>query len=311
MIHITTRDIACAARGGSVVTLGNFDGVHIGHLELVRRLAQEGNTLGVAKVVFSFFPHPSLFIGRGNGVRLLLTSKEKREILAELGVDAFLEYPFDDELKSMSPQGFVEDILVGGLGAKAVVMGRNSAFGKNRCGDVTLMRRMGLKLGFNVYEAAPVMLDGVQASSTLIRQSIAERDLELARRLMTRPYQITGIVERGRQLGRELGFPTLNVYPQCQKLLPPSGVYITSTKLPDGNILPSITNVGASPTVDGANVRARCETHVYRFDADVYSREVTIFFHKHLRNEMKFSSLEELQTQVLKDIEQGRALAAQ
>ena len=291
----------------SIVAIGNFDGLHMGHLELMNCL--KSNATGLDKVVFSFCPHPTIAMSPNKeGFGLLLLSDEKRELLNSLGIDIFIEYPFDNALRNLTAEDFVKDILVGKLSARAVVMGSRSAFGKKRAGDVTLMRRMGTDLGFDVHEVKAVNIDTEVVSSTSIRGSVLSRDLQKACQMMTRPYQISGVVHQGKQLGRTLGFPTINICVPKEKLLPPNGVYLTKTKLPSGELAPSITNIGTNPSVADGVPEIHCETHIYDFNNTLYNSHVTIYFQKHIRGEIKFAIIEDLRTQVLADIEYGRSL---
>ena len=313
MLYINSHTIENVGdSSGSMVMLGNFDGMHMGHLALFDVLAYEAGKAGLAKVVFSFWPHPLDYLGAAD-FGLLLSSREKARILEELGADVFIEYPFDSELRNMTPETFIKTIIVGRLGAKAIVIGDDYAFGKNREGSPEHLRELGRENGFDVHVVEAVTHDGKRVSSRAIREYIAARDLTCAAEMMTRPYQISGVVQRGKQLGRELGFPTINITPPPEKLLPTFGVYITSATILDegGQTYEGITNIGVNPTLSGADVSTkRCETYLYAFDEDVYDREVVINFYESLRGERRFKDVDALKRQVESDIETGRKLWA-
>ena len=289
--------------------LGNFDGMHMGHLALFDTLTQAADTTGLTKIVFSFWPHPMSFLSTP-GFGLLLSSREKARILEELGADVFVEYPFDDELRNMSPENFIMTVIVGRLRAKAIVVGDDFAFGRNREGNADRLRELGAEHGFDVHVVDSVTYGGERVSSRLIRDCVAARDLERCAVLMTRPYQISGVVRQGRQLGRKLGFPTLNISPPPEKLLPPNGVYLTSTSIlsDEGRTYESITNIGINPTVSGGDAAIKCETYLYDFDEDIYGHEVVINFYESLRGERKFGSIDALKRQVENDIGMGREI---
>ena len=292
---------------GSAVMLGNFDGMHMGHLALFDTLTQTADMAGLSKIVFSFWPHPMSFMN-APGFGLLLSSREKARILEELGTDVFIEYPFDDELRNMSPEHFIMTVIVGRLRAKAIVVGDDYAFGRNREGNAAYLRELGSARGIDVHVVDSVTYEGERVSSRLIRDCIAARDLRRCADLMTRPYQISGVVQHGKQLGRRLGFPTLNITPPPEKILPPRGVYLTSASLlsDEGRTYQSITNIGINPTVSGGDAVTKCETYLYDFDEKVYGHEVVINFYEGLRGERKFESVDALKRQIEKDIEMGK-----
>ncbi|MCL2616724.1 MAG: riboflavin biosynthesis protein RibF [Defluviitaleaceae bacterium] len=298
----------------SVVMLGNFDGMHMGHLALFEALANLADQNNAETVVFSLWPHPLTYLG-AQDFGLLLTSREKVRILDELGANVFIEYPFDDALRNMPPERFVEDILVDGLHACAIVIGDDYAFGKNREGNPDFLRKLGTKLGFDVHVVSPVTDNGERVSSRTIRKYIATKDLARASDLMMRPYQLSGIVIYGRQLGRTLGFPTINIMPPPEKLLPPYGVYLTSTTILDGTdstsgqTYESVTNIGLRPTIAKSDESVIiCESYLYAFNQDIYGKEVVINFYEGIRGERKFKNVDALKRQVEIDIETGKML---
>jgi len=290
--------------------LGNFDGMHMGHLALFDVLAQTADTAELAKVVLSFWPHPVSYMG-APGFGLLLSSREKARILEELGADTFIEYPFDDELRNMPPGDFIKTVVVDQLNAKAIIVGEDFCFGRNREGSAAYLRELSGTHGFDVHVVDSVTYDGERVSSQLIRECVSARNFGRCAELMTRPYQLSGVVEHGKQLGRRLGFPTLNISPSPEKLLPPNGVYLTSASIlsdEGGQTYESITNVGVNPTVSEGGAAIKCETYLYDFDEKIYGKEVIINFYDSIRGERKFKDTDALKRQVTSDIETGRTL---
>ena len=313
MRYVNSHNIEDAVIYGSVVMLGNFDGMHRGHLQLFDVLAQQADACGLAKVVFSLWPHPLMHLKTGSaGFGLLLSSREKARILKELGTDVFVEYPFDDVLQNMSPEIFVREIILGKLRARAIVIGDDYAFGKNRQGDTAFLQDLGKKCGFDVHVVSAVTHGGQRVSSRTIRRHLGDRDLALCNELMTRPYQISGLVMPGKQLARHLGFPTINIDPPPEKILPPNGVYLTDTTIVEleyGQTYESITNVGINPTVAGSkSTIKRCETYLYDFNEDIYGKEVIINFYESHRGERVFKDIDALKRQIEIDVETGRKL---
>ena len=308
MIYINSNLIENigATRGGAIM-LGNFDGMHLGHMALFDTLTKQAERGGYTKIVFSFWPHPSSFLS-GQDLGLLITSREKAQLLGSLGADVFIEYPFDAELRNMAPKHFVKTILVGKLNAKTIIIGDDYSFGKNRGGNADYLRKLGAECDFNVHVVEAVTHNGERVSSRAIRNCVATRDFVRCNELMSRPYQISGIVQQGQQLGRKLGFPTINILPSPEKLLPPNGVYLTDTTI-GGQTYKSITNIGVSPTVFGsAATIKRCETYIYGFNEDSYNEEATVRFYESIRDEREFTSIGALAEQIKNDIEKGLEL---
>lgn len=308
MIYINSHSIENTDTGnGSIVMLGNFDGMHIGHMALFDILTNQAEIGGYTKVVFSFHPHPLYFLS-GQNPGLLLSGDEKIKLLSGLGADVFIEYPFDNALRSMAPEEFVKTILVDNLHAKAIVIGDDYSFGKNREGNADNLRKLGATYGFDLYVVDAVIHNGERVSSRTIRDYVAARNFIRCNELLARPYQISGIVQHGQQLGRKLGFPTINIQPAQDKLLPPNGVYLTKTTI-GGQTYKSITNIGVNPTVFGSEATVkRCETYIYGFNSDVYNQEAVISFYDSIRDEQEFTGIDALANQVTNDIEKGLEL---
>lgn len=292
----------------SIVILGNFDGIHIGHQKLFKKAKEVGKEKGLKTVLFSFYPHPSWVLGN-NPASLLTTREEKKVRIEQLGIDIYVEYPFDLEFAQKSAEEFVRGVLLEKLKGKAVVIGDNYFFGKNKEGNVGYMQKLANKHDFEVFVVDELKEGDATVSSTFIRDLLLQGNIDLANKLIGQPYMIKGMVVKGRQLGRSLGFPTANVIPDPNKVLPPNGVYISKTHIL-GETYHSLTNIGNNPTVNGT--QKMVETFLFDFCMDVYGEEITVEIIKHIRPEAKFSSLVELTNQMNKDkgfaleyIEQG------
>ncbi len=281
----------------SVVILGNFDGIHIGHQELFQVAKKIGKDKNMKIVLFSFYPHPTWVLGN-NPKPLLMTREEKKDRIDKLGIDIYVEYPFDLEFGKKSAENFVTNILLEKLNCKAVIVGNNYFFGRNQEGDVGFMEKLGKEFGFEVYAVNEVREGNTIVSSTLIRDLILKGDIALASKLIGQPYRVKGTIVKGKQLGRTLGFPTINLLPDEIKVLPPNGVYISKTHIL-GKMYHSLTNIGNNPTVNGKEKMV--ETFIFDFTEDVYGENVTIELLKHVRAERKFNSLAELMDQMNKD----------
>jgi riboflavin kinase/FMN adenylyltransferase len=286
----------------TVVTLGNFDGLHAGHKRLFTAARDFARKNGALTAVFSFFPHPTAFF-TGAPFRYIYTPDEKTYLLQEeLGADIYFEYPFGDVFE-LPPERFITDVLVKRLNCRAVAVGENYRFGKNREGDVSTLISEGGKLGFDVF-SAPLLLDedGAKISSSVIRGHISQTRFEDARKLLTRPYFIRTTVTGGERLGRVLGFPTVNQTIPPLKLTPPNGVYATTVTI-SKKTYKGATNVGVKPTVSDKNIVA-AETFITGFDGDLYGDVVQVDFLRKLRDEQKFPNIDALKAQITQDLKQ-------
>ena len=298
--------------GRTVVTVGNFDGVHLGHQRVLRRARQEADKLGAeALVAVTFDPHPMAVL-RPEHAPVVITSIERRaELLGAAGVDAVLVVRFDRDLSSWSPERFVEQILVGTLHAAAVVVGENFRFGSRAAGDVALLERLGRQLdetGDRGFRAVGVPLGGGPEiwSSSYVRRCLAEGDVEAAAAALGRPVSVRGPVQRGDRRGRELGYPTANVA-IGDEAAPGDGVYAGwLTVLEDGARHPAAISVGTNPTFEGQRHR-RVEAHVLDTDdLDLYDREVEVSFTSRLRGMERFDTVEELLDAMARDVARAR-----
>jgi riboflavin kinase/FMN adenylyltransferase len=294
---------------GCVATIGNFDGVHLGHQRMVDELRRQGARLGVPSVVITFEPSPREFFARGGEVPARLTRlREKFMALADLGVDSLVLLRFDARMAGVSPEGFVDDVLVKGLGVRHVVVGHDFRFAHRRAGTVETLRELGQSRGFEVDEVAPLLLDGERVSSSLVRAALADGNLYRAQRLLGRPYRLSGKVGPGRQLGRTLGFPTANLLLH-RKVTPLMGVF--AVRVSGGGLerAPAVANLGTRPVLNEAGGNAAeplLEVHVFDFAGDLYGRCLHVEFVEKLRDERWFPGLDALTVQMHEDARQAR-----
>lgn len=286
----------------TAVTIGNFDGVHLGHqriLETVRELARQTNC---KSAVMTFFPHPARVLRPAEAPPLLMTLDQRMAAIESLGIDAAFVLRFDLQLAAVSAEDFVRRFLVEMMHARAVLVGGNFRFGHRQSGDVKLLEELGRRWGFEVKILPPVVKDGIVVSSTAIRAALREGRVEDARHLLGRPYALAGEIRTGTGQGRKLVVPTLNLATD-QETLPKNGVYATEVTL-DGRTYRAATNVGTRPTFDGA--RITIESHLFDFTEDLTSGKMEVHFWARLRDEQKFPGPDALRQQVLKDIEEAR-----
>jgi riboflavin kinase/FMN adenylyltransferase len=293
---------------GTVVTVGTFDGVHRGHWAVLQEIQARARAAGRRSVLVTFHPHPLKILRPEEAPPLLTTPVEKKEILAESGLDYAVFLAFTPELARYEPRRFVEEILVGRLGVEELVIGYDHGFGRGRSGDAETLTRIGEELGFEVDVVGPVEADHQAISSSRIRRWVAEGALERARQGLGRPYSIRGVVVKGDGRGRQLGFPTANLtgFPP-DKLLPPAGIYavrgITRSGIHDGAL-----HLGPRPTFQGAPPSV--ELHLLKFDGDLYGEEVRVDFIRHLRGVVPFDSAEALVGQMRADVAEAQRVLA-
>ncbi len=286
----------------TAVSLGKFDGIHIGHQRLMNGILS-CKEKGLKAVVFSFLIHPGILLG-GKEISLIMTEKEKQRKLEGMGIDALISYPFSRETLSMEAEQFVKEILIDKLDAKVIVIGENFRFGHNRRGDADLLKKLSSQYGYEVQVLEPVMLDGKRVSSTRTREAIRKGDMECTQAMLGEPYSIIGEVVHGKALGRAMGMPTANVLPDKQKLLPPFGVYVSKT-LVDGIWYEGITNIGIKPTVTEEKVKL-AETFLFDYQGDLYGKEIRTNLYHFERPEQKFNCIEDLKEQMRKDCKFGK-----
>src|SRR5215210_4102951 len=311
---VVCRDVACnvstLALGGpavnSIVALGNFDGVHLGHQAVVRRAVEEGRRRGVRVVAATFDPHPRAVLAPGSEPKLLTTLDLRREALLGYGADEVRVIRFDEELSRKSPEEFVGDVLVDEIGAEAVVVGENFRFGHRAAGDVGELGRIRGGFGGAAYAVPIRSEDGEGAiSSTRIRALVGAGEVEEAARLLGRPYVLRGEVVVGDRRGRTIGFPTANVLPEPALVVPARGVYAGFVRV-GKEFYAACTNVGVAPTFERRE--SRVEAHLLGFDGDLYGHVVDVSFLRKIRPEKRFSGVEELKEQITRDVEEARRI---
>lgn len=285
------------------VTIGNFDGVHLGHQLLFSEVVSRANRIDGTSVVVTFDPHP-LKVLRPGSIRLICTTEQKIELIQKAGIDVLIVVPFDLEFAATTADRFVEDILIRKIGVRELVVGYDYAFGRGRQGNIEFLRAKGKERGFPVTVVEAHYEDGMLVSSTRIRELVVDGRMGDVRKLLGRYYQIRGEVQRGKQRGRRVvGFPTANLRISEEDLCPRRGVYVTQV-IYDGKCYGGVSNIGYNPTF-GDN-RLVAETHIFDFHDDIYGKPIRINLLQHLRGEKKFSGPEELAAQILRDIAVAR-----
>lgn len=297
MEHITSCDIEQSCP--TVVTLGSFDGVHMGHRKLIETTKEYAKKENLKSVVFTFNPHPMFIFGNRENNALIMSPEEKQLAIEKMNVDIYIEYPFNREFAAMSPEDFAVNIVFKKLNCKVLVVGYDYRFGKMNKGDAELLEKLGKQYGVKTVFIPKVIYEGERVSSTKIRDCLVNRDIEGANRRLVNPYYIYGLVSDGKKLGRKIGFPTVNILAHKDKLFPPNGVYATVT-LYKGKLYYGMTNVGYNPTVNGE--RKTVETNLFDFNKTIYGEEILTYFFKWLRDEQKFPSVDALKEQLSHDI---------
>lgn len=293
---------------GCVLTIGNFDGLHLGHRAVIEKLAAQGKKLGLPVVVLLFEPQPLEYFLGENAPSRLTRLREKAIQFAALPVDRLLVMGFNRHLANCPAEDFIEDILIAKLNVKYLVVGDDFHFGKARRGNFAMLKEAGDRYGFEVEDTRSHELEGMRISSTLIRDALGEGNLELAAKMLGRDYSVCGRVAHGDKRGRTLGFPTANIE-MFRKNTPIVGVYAVTMTGIDGGEYPGVANVGTRPTVDGGS-RVILETHLFDFDREIYGAYVEVHFKRKIRDEKRFQSLQQLKQQIQYDVLQARQIFA-
>ncbi len=288
---------------GCVATIGNFDGVHLGHQAVLGQLAQKGAELRLPAVVITFEPQPQEFFAPDRAPPRLTRFREKLQALNRYAVDRVLCIRFDQRFSKVSAETFIDRLLIGGLGVRYLVVGDDFHFGHQRRGDFDMLARAGAEHGFPVVNMHTFRIDGERVSSTRVREALASGNLGHAEQLLGRPYRMSGRVARGDQRGRTIGFPTANLHLH-RRSTPLQGVYAVEVFGLDPEPLPGVANVGNRPTVDGT--RSLLEVHLLDFSQDIYGRYVHVDFLQRIRDELRFDSFEALKQQILLDAQTAR-----
>lgn len=276
----------------SVITIGTFDGVHIGHRKIIEQLLNSAKKHNLQSTVLTFFPHPRMVLQQNVDLKLINTIEERIEILKNTGIDNLIVYPFTKEFSRMQAQEYIEKILIQKLNAKCVIIGYDHHFGQNRTADINDLREYGEIYHFKVEEISKQDIDDVSVSSTKIRKALLKGELEKANRYLGSPFMLSGKIIKGKQLGKTLGFPTANLYiEESYKLIPKKGVYVVRSNI-EGRLYFGMMSIGTNPTVGGMD--QTIETYFFDLNQDLYGKKLRIELLARIRDEQKFNSKEEL-----------------
>ena len=299
----------------AVVTIGTFDGVHIGHQKIISRLQEVAHKNGGETVILTFFPHPRMILHPDDlNIKLISTMNEKAEKLADLGINHLIITPFTRDFSNQTPQEYIKDILIDKIGTSQIVIGYDHRFGKDRMGGLKELQSFSKEFGFGVEEIPEQDINDVAVSSTKIRNAILCGDVKTAKDFLGYSFQLSGKVIRGDQLGRELGFPTANLFiEESYKLIPADGIYAVSVEFENKTIKHKISNgmayIGHRPTING--MHRNIEVNIFDFNEDIYGQTIRIIFKAFLREDHKYNSLEELKAQLIIDEKNARAALKQ
>lgn len=283
----------------TVVTIGTFDGVHVGHRKIIERLVNSANANNLDSVVLTFFPHPRMVLQQESGIQLINTIEERKRLLEKTGIDHLVIHPFTHQFSRLTALEFVRDILVTKLKAKKIIIGYDHRFGRNRTADINDLRNFGKDFGFEVEEISQQDVEQVAVSSTKIRNALLEGKVERANMYLQNPFTLVGTIVKGRGIGKDLGFPTANVdIAEDYKLIPKNGVYVVSARI-DGEQVYGMMNIGTNPTVGGKE--ETIEANFFQLDKDLYGRKLEIEMLVRIRDEKKFDSVEDLMVAMKQD----------
>jgi len=290
---------------GCVATIGNFDGMHVGHQAIIRGVIERAREVGKPSAVITFQPHPLTIVAPDRVPKQILTPAQKEELMRDIGVDALMVVPFTHEFSRWTADKFIDEFLVSALQVSEVRIGRDFCFGAGREGNLEKLAAAGERSGFAVHGIDDVKIRGIRVSSSIVRDLISKGALRAVTLALGRTYFIDGRVATGRKLGRKIGFPTVNVDPQ-NELYPDSGVFVTTSRFESfDRCFESVTNIGVRPTLY-ENYAVTIESHIFDFDSNVYGDTVRLYFHELLRREQQFRSALELTNQIRMDIERSR-----
>lgn len=281
----------------SVVTIGNFDGLHKGHQVLIKKASEYANINGITSVVFTFKNHPVNYF-RPNSIKNIIPNEEKIEILKYLNIDLMINILFDETVTKISAHDFVKKILLDKLKAKKIIVGNDFTFARNKEGNIELLQELSKQYGFILEIVDPVKIDDIRVSSTYIRKLISSGNVEDVYKYLGRNYKLSGEVIHAKKLGRTIGFPTANISINKDMIIPKRGIYVTKVYI-NKKVYYGATNIGYNPTVNGDSLSI--ETNILEFNEDIYGQTITIEFIERIRDEKKFNGIEELKTQLQKD----------
>ena len=299
----------------AVVTIGTFDGVHIGHQKIIGRLVEVARQKGGEAVILTFFPHPRMILHPDDlNIKLISTMDEKAEKLAELGIDHLIITPFTRDFSNLTPQEYIREVLVDKIGTSQIIIGYDHRFGKDRKGGLEELQKFASDFGFEVEEIPEQDINDVSVSSTKIRNAILSGDVKTAHDFLGYAFHLTGKVIKGDQLGRKLGFPTANLYiEESYKLIPADGIYAVSIEFKSGSAglksAKGMAYIGHRPTING--MARNIEVNIFDFNEELYGQTIRINFQEYLRADQKFNSLEELRKQLIKDETAARSVLYQ
>lgn len=283
----------------TIVTIGTFDGVHLGHKKILEQIITTAQSQDCESLVLTFFPHPRMVLQEGTEMKQLNTLNEKIALLESLGIDHLVVHPFDKEFSRLTAEDFVKQVLVDTFKLKKIIIGYDHRFGRNRTADINDLTEFGTTFGFEVAQISAKEINDVSISSTKIRTALSEGNIELANDYLGYDYSLTGIVSKGKQLGRTIGYPTANIHPEEDyKLIPQNGVYIAKSTIAE-KIIYGMMNIGNRPTVDGTT--QTIEINYFDFNQDLYGQKITVSLLKRMRSEQKFDSLDALKNQLALD----------
>jgi riboflavin kinase/FMN adenylyltransferase len=287
-----------------VITIGNYDGMHIGHRKIIERVKAHATRVGGTSMLMTFNPHPLHLLRPDKELAAIVPLEEKKRLVAETGIDVLFVLPFTREFSQLSPETFVSHILVEKLGVKGVVIGYDFKFGSKGMGNIPLLETLGHSHGFFVEVVEAITLEGEKIGSNRVRRLVSEGDVTKAAGLLGRPYEIEGTVVRGAQRGGAIGYPTINLETDYS-LIPANGVYVTQVEV-HGRRHGAVTNIGYDPTFTDERIRT-IETFILDFDGTLYGEKVKLHFLKRLRDEIKFSGVDELKARIAGDVESARS----
>jgi riboflavin kinase / FMN adenylyltransferase len=286
-----------------VLTVGNYDGLHVGHRAIIAEVKSRARAINGTSMLMTFHPHPLTIVGVGEHLGLITPILLKKRLIEEAGVDVLIVVPFTEDFRKTSPESFVSDILVGLLNIRGLVVGYDFRFGAGGRGDTKVLRDLSGRYDFFFDVVEAITLAGEKIGSNRIRRLILEGDVRKAAMLLGRPYALEGRVARGDGRGKTIGFPTINLLTEFE-LIPKGGVYVTKAEV-DGRQYQSVTNVGYNPTFDGKSLSI--ETHLLSISEDFYGKEVSLYFHDRVRDEVKFEAVDQLKERIGMDVEIARA----
>lgn len=284
----------------SVITIGTFDGVHLGHRQILSRVTQCAQKENLTSVLLTFFPHPRMILQHSDDLKLINTIEEKKQIIASVGIENLVIHPFTKDFSRLTANQYVEDVLVNSLKAKKIIIGYDHRFGRNRTADINNLKEMARDFDFEVEEITKQELEHVAISSTKIREALIKGDVQLANNYLTQPFLLTGKVVKGKGLGKEFGYPTANLFIEASyKLIPAVGVYVVHSYF-NGQKLEGVLSIGFNPTT-GDN-KLSIEVFFFDFDQDLYGSEIQLHLLKRIRGEKKFDSTQQLISAIDNDV---------